>query len=144
MMKDKILLVEDNEIYAKVIKMCLEEADHEVHVASDGESALRMVKEIMPHVILLDIMLPGINGIAVCKKIREDSALLAVPIIMLSAKSEAKYVETAIKAGADDYITKNNDIESVWSEIEDKIFKSLLKRVQDSIEEDTPATNQDG
>jgi DNA-binding response OmpR family regulator len=113
-------------------------------VATDGESALRKAKEIMPNAILLDIMLPGINGIVVCKKLREDSALHSVPIIMLSAKSEAGYVKTAIKAGADDYVTKNNDIESVWSEIEAKIYTSLLKRVQDSIDEDTPATNHDG
>jgi CheY-like chemotaxis protein len=142
-MKGKILLVEDNEVYAKVIKVCLEASDHEVHVATDGESALNRVKQIMPHAILLDIMLPGINGIAVCKRLKEDPDLRHVPIIMLSAKSEIRDVEAAIKAGDDDYITKNNDIESVWHEIDEKIFKSMIKRVQDSIEEAPPPPNQD-
>ncbi|MFC1484135.1 response regulator transcription factor [Candidatus Neomarinimicrobiota bacterium] len=142
-MKGKILLVEDNEVYAKVIKVCLEESGHEVYLVGDGESALDSAKKIMPNAILLDIMLPGINGIAVCKKFKADATLHSVPIIMLTAKSEAKDVQTAINAGADDYITKNNDIETVWREIEEKIFKSLLKRVQDSIDDDSPTLIRD-
>jgi CheY-like chemotaxis protein len=129
MMKGKILLVEDNEIYAKIIKVCLEESGHEVHVLQDGESALDNVGKIMPHAILLDIMLPGINGIVVCKKIKENPSLRSIPVIMLTAKSEAGIVKAAIKAGADDYITKNNDIETVWKEIEEKILKSLIMQV---------------
>ena len=135
-MKGKILLVEDNEMYAKIIRVCLEESGHEVHVYKDGESALKNVETIMPHAILLDIMLPGINGIVVCKKLKENPALRSIPVIMLTAKSEAGIVKTAIKAGANDYITKNNDIETVWQEIEEKILKCLIAQVQNTFDED--------
>lgn len=141
-MKGKVLLIEDNEIYAKIIKVCLEESGHEVHVLEDGESALKNAEKIRPHAILLDIMLPGINGIAVCRKIKENPSLRSIPVIMLTAKSEAGIVKAAIKAGADDYITKNNDIETVWTEIEDKIITSLIKQVQDSADDDVPPADR--
>lgn len=137
-MKGKILLVEDNEIYAKIIKVCLDESEHEVHVRKDGESALKDVENIMPHAILLDIILPGISGIAVCKKLKENPSLRSIPVIMLSAKSEEGIVQSAIRAGANDYITKNNDIETVWKEIEDKILNSLIMQVQTTFEDGIP------
>jgi CheY-like chemotaxis protein len=138
-MQGKILLVEDNEVYAKIIKVCLEESGHEVHVFQDGESALKNVEKIMPHAILLDIILPGISGIVVCKKLKENPALRSIPVIMLTAKSEAGIVQSAIRAGANDYITKNNDIETVWQEIEEKILSSLIMQVQTSFEDDVPS-----
>ena len=137
-MKGKILLVEDNEIYAKIIKVCLEESGHEVHVFQDGESALKDIEKIMPHAILLDIMLPGISGIAVCKKLKENPSLQSIPVIMLTAKSEEGIVQAAIRAGANDYITKHNDIETVWKEIEQKIVKCLIRKVQTLSDDDIP------
>lgn len=121
-MAGKILIVEDDEIYARVIKLYLEEKlGHEVHVIPDGESALAAIPDLMPDVIILDIILPGMSGYAVCNKLKHDSAFTNIPIIMLSVKSEIKDIKAAVHAGADDYITKKDSIDSIWGQLEKKI-----------------------
>jgi two-component system alkaline phosphatase synthesis response regulator PhoP len=121
-MAGKILIVEDNEIYARVIQIYLEEKlGHEVHVIHDGEKALADIPDLMPDVIILDILLPGMSGYAVCNKLKHDSAFSNIPIIMLSVKSEIKDIKAAVHAGADDYITKKDSIDSIWEQLEKKI-----------------------
>ncbi|UCH09802.1 MAG: response regulator [Fidelibacterota bacterium] len=125
-MMGKILIVEDDEIYSRVIRLYLEEKlNHEVHVLHDGESAIAELPDIMPDVIILDIILPGMSGFAVCNKIKHDSAYKDIPIIMLSVKSEIKDIKAAMHAGADDYITKKDTIDSIWEQLEIKIDHAM-------------------
>jgi len=120
-MKKTILLVEDNRQYAEVIKLHLKGAGHKVHIAYDGETALQQIREVEPAIIFLDMMLPGIDGIVVCTKLKADPDLRKIPIVMLTGRTEMKVVNEALQAGAVDYISKADQIESIWNNITEKI-----------------------
>ncbi len=120
-MQKTILLVEDNEQYAEVIKLHLERAGHKAHIAYDGETALQSVGGIKPDIIFLDVMLPGMDGITVCAKLKGDPDLMAIPVVMLTGRTAVKDVDEALRAGAEDYISKLDDIETIWAQIDEKI-----------------------
>ena len=101
--KEKILIVDDDENIAELISLYLNKECYETQIATDGASALEAFVEFMPNLILLDVMLPGMDGYQVCTEIRKQSN---VPIIMLSAKGEVFDKVLGLKIGADDYITK--------------------------------------
>ncbi len=102
-MKEKILIVEDEKPIAEILKYNLEKEGYGVVVAYDGEEALDKAYRELPHLIILDIMLPKMDGFTVCKKLREH---LTVPVIMLTAKEEEVDKVLGLELGADDYITK--------------------------------------
>ncbi len=99
----KILVVEDEELIAEMIQFNLEKSGYEVLVVYDGLSAVQKVESLTPDLVLLDIMLPGINGFEVCRQIRRAHNM---PIIMLTAKETESDKVQGLKLGADDYITK--------------------------------------
>ena len=104
--KEKILIVDDDENIAELISLYLNKECYETQIATDGASALEAFVEFMPNLILLDVMLPGMDGYQVCTEIRKQSN---VPIIMLSAKGEVFDKVLGLKIGADDYIVKPFD-----------------------------------
>lgn len=101
--KQKILIVDDDENIANLISLYLTKECYETRIEHDGQSALDAFKEYAPNLILLDIMLPGLDGYEVCREIRRESK---VPIIMLSAKTEVFDKVLGLELGADDYIIK--------------------------------------
>ena len=103
MMANKILVVDDEKLIVKGIKFSLEQENMEVDVAYDGEEAFNLAKNNNYSIILLDVMLPKIDGLEVCRMIREFSN---VPIIMVTAKGEDMDKIMGLEYGADDYITK--------------------------------------
>ena len=117
----KILVVDDEKLIVKGIKFTLEKDGYEVDVAYDGLSALEMIKQGTYDIVLLDVMLPKMNGFEVCKNVREFSN---VPIIMLTAKSDDNDKIEGLECGADDYITKPFNI----LEIEARI-KAIFRRI---------------
>jgi DNA-binding response OmpR family regulator len=100
----KALIIEDEENIAELLQLYLEKDGFAVRSAADGRIGLDSVKEFDPDVILLDIMLPRLDGVQVLKRLREDSN--TTPVIMITAKSETYDKVFALEAGADDYITK--------------------------------------
>ena len=104
--KQKILIVDDDENIAELISLYLTKECYETQIVHDGESALLAVPSFKPDLILLDLMLPGIDGYQVCRELRKDTA---VPIIMLSAKGEVFDKVLGLELGADDYIIKPFD-----------------------------------
>jgi len=104
--KKKILLADDEEDIKTVIKLYLESKGYDVVTSYDGLDTLDKVKAEKPDLILLDIMMPVINGFEVCKQLKADENTSHIPIVMLSAASHADSVERAIDAGAVDYIMK--------------------------------------
>lgn len=98
-----ILVVDDDEALAEMLSIVLENEGFSTTIVGDGNEALRLYQEINPDLILLDLMLPGMNGVNVCKAIRRSSA---VPIIMLTAKTDTIDVVLGLESGADDYVTK--------------------------------------
>jgi two-component system response regulator VicR len=120
-MKNKVLVVDDEKLIVKGIKFSLEQEDLLVDAAYDGEEALEMVKKEKYDLIVLDVMLPKIDGLNVCRQIREFSN---VPIIMLTAKGEDMDKIMGLEYGADDYITKPFNILELKARI-----KAILRRV---------------
>ncbi|KAB3532182.1 response regulator YycF [Alkaliphilus serpentinus] len=102
-MEKKILLVEDERPIAEIVKFNLEKEGYQVEVAMDGEEALHKVAKLSPDLVLLDVMLPKMDGFQVCRKIRETYSM---PILMLTAKEEELDKVLGLEMGADDYITK--------------------------------------
>lgn len=107
MANEKILIVEDEPSIRELVKMALEDAGFSaVYEADDGETALQEVRRVQPDLILLDLMLPGIDGLTVCRKLKSEEDTRHIPIIMLTAKSEESDVVLGLEMGACDYITK--------------------------------------
>jgi DNA-binding response OmpR family regulator len=99
----RILLVEDDAAIRDMTRLALERDGFEVHAAEDGPAGLEAFREQPPDVVLLDVMLPGLDGVSVCRQIRGQSV---VPIVMLSARTDPIDIVLGLEAGADDYVTK--------------------------------------
>ncbi len=113
-MNKKALVVEDDKNIAELLRLYLEKDGFEVSIASDGGQGLRLAGEVEPDVILLDIMLPVMDGWQVCKEIRRTSQ---VPIIMLTAKGETYDKVSGLEMGADDYVTKPFEVKELIARI---------------------------
>lgn len=106
MQKTKLLLIEDEEDIAALIKLQADIAGYRMIVEVDGLNGLRAIEREKPDLVILDIMLPGMSGLDVCRKIKTDPDLKNIPVIMLSAKSEELDVVLGLELGADDYVSK--------------------------------------
>lgn len=118
--KQKILIVDDDSNIAELISLYLTKECFETAIAADGETALLLADSFQPNLILLDLMLPGIDGYQVCREIRVNSS---VPIIMLSAKGEIFDKVLGLELGADDYIEKPFDSKELVARV-----KAVLRR----------------
>ncbi len=117
----KILIIEDEEDMVEGLRFNLEARDYIVVAAMDGETGLKKAAGEQPDLVILDLMLPGLNGYEVCKKLKASSPEL--PIVMLTAKSQESDIVTGLDLGADDYITKPFSIMEVLARI-----NALLRR----------------
>lgn len=120
--KQKILIVDDDANIAELISLYLEKECFETRIVGDGEEALRVFPVFKPNLILLDLMLPGIDGYQVCREVRSSSQ---VPIIMLSAKGEIFDKVLGLELGADDYMIKPFDSKELVARV-----KAVLRRYQ--------------
>ena len=102
----RILIIEDEKDIAELISLYLTRAGHSVETVGSGSAALPAVKATSPDLIVLDLMLPGMDGLLVCQALRADPATAGVPIIMLTARGEESERITGLELGADDYVTK--------------------------------------
>ena len=128
--KQKILIVDDDNNIAELISLYLTKECFECQIVNDGEEALKVFTSFLPNLILLDLMLPGMDGYQVCREIRHKSN---VPIIMLSAKGEIFDKVLGLELGADDYIIKPFDSKELVARV-----KAVLRRFQPS----SPALSQ--
>ena len=131
-MSKKVLVVDDEKLIVKGIRFSLEQDGMEVDCAYDGEEALAKATENQYDMILLDVMLPKMDGFEVCQAIREFSD---VPIVMLTAKGEDMDKILGLEYGADDYITKPFNILEVKARI-----KAIMRRTSGSIKKETPSS----
>lgn len=117
-MENKILVVDDERPISDIIKFNLEKEGYKVVVAEDGQQAINMTYEHKPDLIILDIMLPIIDGFSVCKKLREN---ISTPIIMLTAKEEEVDKVLGLELGADDYMTKPFSVRELMARVKANI-----------------------
>lgn len=117
----RILIVDDEEGIVKVVKMYLEHHRYEVITANDGQVGLEKAKTEKPDLIVLDLMLPRINGYKVCGLLKKDTRYAKIPVILFTAKAKAEDIELGKKVGADAYITKPYERDVLLSKIEELI-----------------------
>ena len=134
--KQRILIVDDDENIAELISLYLMKECYDTKIVGDGESALKEVPVFKPNLILLDLMLPGMDGYQVCREIRTTSQ---VPIIMLSAKGEVFDKVLGLELGADDYMIKPFDSKELVARV-----KAVLRRYQAAPVSMSAATKQQG
>lgn len=129
-MKDKpyILLADDDPSISRLVQLYLEKEGFEVKTAARGDDALALFRKLPPDLILLDVMLPGMDGWQVLKSIRKQSG---IPIIMLTAKDETFDKVLGLELGADDYVTKPFEMKELMARV-----KAVLRRTQGGSEED--------
>ena len=133
-----ILIVDDNPANVEILQMRLEANNYDIVTAADGEEGLAMAKEKQPDLILLDIMMPEIDGLEVCRRLKADPALPFIPIIMITAKADSKDVVAGLDAGGDEYLTKPVDHASLVARV-----KSMLriKSLHDTVIEQSAQLN---
>ena len=117
-----ILIVDDNLTNLDILQARLEAHNYKILTATDGESGLALAKEKEPDLILLDIMMPKMDGIEVCRHIRADASLPFMPIIMVTAKADSKDIVAGLEAGSDEYLTKPVDHAALVARV-----KSMLR-----------------
>jgi class 3 adenylate cyclase/CheY-like chemotaxis protein len=100
------LVVDDNPTNLEVLRVRLNAQDYEVLTAADGEAALTQARELEPDLVLLDIMMPKLDGISVLKQLKQDATLRFVPVILVTAKADTRDIVHGLEAGGDDYLTK--------------------------------------
>jgi adenylate cyclase len=126
----RILIVDDNETNRDILITRLGQHGYDLKQAADGEEALAAAKEHLPDLILLDIMMPKIDGIEVCKQLKGDASLPFMPIILCTAKADSKDVVTGLEAGADEYLTKPIDQTSLVARVKAAL---RLKQLHDQV-----------
>jgi CheY-like chemotaxis protein len=108
--KCKILVVDDSAVALAAIQHALGANEYEIATASSGEAALAQVPLFHPDLLLLDVYMPGIDGLEVCQRLRQDPATRALPIVFLSGHGSIKEKLAGFRAGADDYLVKDYDL----------------------------------
>ena len=123
-MTKKILIVEDEEIILDLLQKKLTEVGYEISVARDGEEGLRMIREIKPNLILLDIIMPKMGGFEVMEEMQKDRELKKIPVIVVSNSGQPVEIDKAQELGAKDWLIKT---EFDPQEVIDKVIKQIGK-----------------
>jgi two-component system alkaline phosphatase synthesis response regulator PhoP len=121
----RVLVVEDDKDIAELIAHYLQKAGHTVETAASGTAGLKRAKETAPDLIVLDLMLPGMDGLLVCQALRADPETALIPIIMLTARAEEVERIAGLELGADDYVTKPFSPRELTARV-----AALLRRIQ--------------
>jgi DNA-binding response OmpR family regulator len=116
-MNEKILVIEDDPATSRLVDYALRHEGYQVITASNGLVGIRKVQEEKPDLIILDVMLPGMDGFEICHRLRSEPATAELPILMLSAKAQEIDRNTGVKVGADDYLAKPADPSEIVSRV---------------------------
>ena len=127
----RILIVDDNETNRDILMTRLGAHGYELAQAADGEEALAAAKSLLPDLILLDVMMPKLDGVEVCRRLKSDPAMPFTPIILVTAKSDTKDIVAGLNAGADEYLTKPIDQAALVARVNSVLrIKELHDQVQ--------------
>ena len=126
--KKHIVIIDDEQDILELLRYNFDKIGYRTTCLSDGESALKEIRESLPDLILLDLMLPGIDGLDVCRILKNSEQTLKIPIIMITAKGEDPDVIKGLEIGADDYVTKPFSLKVLFARV-----NALLRRRADSL-----------
>ena len=132
MAEEKILVVDDEENILELIKFNLENNGYKVITSQNGSEALKIAKMEQPQLVLLDLMLPGMDGYDVCKEIRKDHNISNTPIIMITAKGEELDKILGLELGADDYLTKPFSIRELIARVKAVLRRTTIQHIDSS------------
>ena len=138
MEKPVVLVVDDEEDLVELVRYNLEQSEYDVRTACSGLEAVQAVAEDPPDLIVLDLMMPGVDGLQVCNQIRASEKTQHIPILMLTAKGDERDVVQGLEAGADDYVTKPFSVQVLLARI-----SALLRRSERSVPEQDEAIKVD-
>ena len=125
-----ILIVDDNPANVEILQMRLAANNYDIITAADGEAGLAMARDNQPDLILLDIMMPKMDGLEVCRRLKGDSSLPFMPIIMVTARTDSKDIVAGLEAGGDEYLTKPVDHAALVARVKSMLrIKSLHDKV---------------
>lgn len=134
----KILLVDDDADLAELLKKKLSSEGHEVVTTNTGDGAFELAKQLKPDIALLDIMLPGVTGYQICRRIRRDPELYSMGVLMLTALGEEPEIHHGLEQGADDYIVKPFKLDRLIEKL------SFLGALLEAVDGRNPVTNLQG
>ena len=137
MSKVNVLVVDDEETIIELVEYNLLKAGYEVNSVGSGEAALKAVNDNPPDVILLDLFLPGVDGLEVCRRLKKNPQTSHLPILMITAKGEESDIVAGLELGADDYITKPFSPKVLIARM-----RTVLRRLEQGIDEDAAAVLQ--
>jgi len=127
----RILIVDDNETNRDILRSRLGPQGYELLEAADGEEALAAARQHHPDLILLDVMMPKMDGIEACRQIKADASLPFMPVVLVTAKSDSKDVVAGLEAGADEYLTKPLDQSALVARVKSMLrMKELTDQVR--------------
>ena len=139
MSRQSVLVVEDEEDIMEVIRFNLEKEGYDVNQALSGEKALQVIENNLPSLVLLDLMLPGINGLDLCRIFKQNDRTKAIPVIMLTAKSEDADIVAGLEMGAEDYITKPFSPRVLVARV-----RTILRRRESGVKDDSSVIQVEG
>ena len=135
MANEKVLIVDDEEHIVELLKFNLANARYEILTANNGIDALKVAVECKPNLILLDLMLPGKDGLDVCKEVKSNKEISNTSIIMLTAKGEELDKILGLELGADDYITKPFSVRELLARVKAVLRRTSIPKKEDSANE---------
>jgi DNA-binding response OmpR family regulator len=121
----KILVVDDDDIVAKTIERTLRAGGYQVFVVHSGVDALRVARRNVPDLMVLDVLMPGMDGFEVCRQVRSDPLLKNLPVLFLTAKGKDEDRITGLRAGADDYLSKPFNVDELYLRV-----RAILRRTR--------------
>jgi two-component system, OmpR family, response regulator RpaA len=133
----KILVIEDDDIVARTVERCLRRGDFRITLAASGVEGLQTARRMLPDLVVLDVIMPGMDGYTVCREMRADPLLKNVPILFLTAKAKDEDKITGFTAGADDYLSKPFNLEELLLRV-----RAILRRSIRELNEMTAAAVQ--
>ena len=139
MSRQSVLVVEDEEDIMEVIRFNLDKEGYEVNQALSGEKALQLIEKKLPTLVLLDLMLPGINGLDLCRILKQNDRTKGIPVIMLTAKSEDADIVAGLEMGAEDYITKPFSPRVLLARV-----RTVLRRRETGVKDDSSVIQVEG
>jgi two-component system phosphate regulon response regulator PhoB len=125
----KVLVIDDEKDILALVRYHLEKAGFQSAEGMDGASALRLIREHHPDLVILDLMLPGMDGLEICRQLRQDATTARMPILMLTAKAEEVDRVVGLEVGADDYVVKPFSPRELIARV-----RAILRRAQEPIE----------
>lgn len=145
MSKKKILIVDDMVQLTKAVSLSLKAEGYDVVLAYNGKEALERIKEEKPDLLILDIMMPEMNGYEVCQELKKNEETKSIPIILFTSKAQKKDIVDGIKVGADDYIVKPYKFQVLHEKVQRFIGPGIKEenKTKEGVKEDTQEENKE-